>query len=206
MKIQPLWESLTSFKKDQNSEIRTHLRRVFDHVSPKGIAQIQSYCHIRHYNQEEHIFRINEPGVSMYVILRGKVRIYRQEPDGEEHILVEHTSGDSFGEIALVEDLPRTASARAVEECDLLAFSRSDLELINIRKQELSSELYHNISRFLAQRLVRTNEYLDELASERDRLRNRERESTSSHKSEGSSIAVESLQVKLKRVPGPRGE
>jgi ATP-binding cassette subfamily B protein len=69
------------------------------------------------------LFHVGDPGDAFYVIARGRVRIDVPLIDRNvERVLSE---GDSFGEIALLSDAPRTASARAVTPCTLLLLPRA---------------------------------------------------------------------------------
>jgi CRP/FNR family transcriptional regulator, cyclic AMP receptor protein len=78
------------------------------------------------------IFREGEPGMKMFIIQKGKVKICRKI-GGKEYIISVLDKGDFFGEMAIVMGNPRTASAIAVAEVDLLSFDRDGFESM-IRK------------------------------------------------------------------------
>lgn len=69
------------------------------------------------------LFRENDEGDLMYIIQEGNVRISKQI-DGKEHILAVLGKGDFFGEMAIVNRSPRTATATAVGTVHLLSFNR----------------------------------------------------------------------------------
>jgi len=56
--------------------------------------------------------------------VRGKVSVFRTEPSGEEHPLAVLEDGDHFGEIALMERIPRTASVHTLTDCVFLTLQR----------------------------------------------------------------------------------
>ena len=74
-------------------------------------------------------------------------------------------SGDFLGELALLEDMPRSASARATSYSRLLGFFRPDLTSLISRKPRLANIVLMNIARLLGRRLIRTNEQLEMLIS-----------------------------------------
>lgn len=67
----------------------------------------------------EVIFRQGYPGDHAYIIQSGEVEIYHEEPDGSVQQLALLGAGEMFGELALMDDAPRSASARAKTDCSL---------------------------------------------------------------------------------------
>lgn len=84
----------------------------------------------------EVIFREGQPGDRMYVVLDGRVRISKQIPGSGEEALAFLERGDYFGEMALIDDEPRSADARAHEGgAVVLAISRDVLKgILSIEK------------------------------------------------------------------------
>lgn len=76
------------------------------------------------------IIRENELGESLFVILGGKVEVLKENEAGEPRCVATLGRGDVFGEIALLDHVPRTASSRAVETTDLLTLSKADFERV----------------------------------------------------------------------------
>ncbi len=89
---------------------------LFENVNARDLYYIAQICEDVTLKAGDVLFEEGEPGDTMYIIARGEVEIYQ----GEHKIAVSRT-GDPIGEIALLDDKPRTASARAVTETDLLA-------------------------------------------------------------------------------------
>lgn len=80
-----------------------------------------------HFTNGQVIFRQGARGDSAYTVRSGKVRIFR-ESDGSETTLATLGVGDFFGEMALLQDMPRSASAEAVGDVDLEVISREGFE------------------------------------------------------------------------------
>jgi CRP/FNR family cyclic AMP-dependent transcriptional regulator len=72
------------------------------------------------------LFRQGDAGNALFLIEEGQISIYITDEDGKEVTLAELARGDFFGEMALIEGKPRTASARASENARLLSLARDD--------------------------------------------------------------------------------
>lgn len=164
-----LWESLRFFQKAPDIEIleKLHTCPVFGRIPDRGLRIVRDRCHMRHYKENEHIFRTGEPGVGMYIILEGSVEIYRNEGHFRRQFAILE-QGDFFGEIALLEGLPRTASARARGYCRIMGFFRPDLESLFARKPRLASIILMNMARLTARRLINTNQALEDCQRKHD--------------------------------------
>lgn len=75
----------------------------------------------------ETIFRSEDPGESMMVVLSGRVKISNVSAEGKEAILNFIDPGQVFGEIALLDGRPRTADATALEPTELFVLRRREL-------------------------------------------------------------------------------
>ena len=73
----------------------------------------------------EQVFRENEEGSRAYIVDSGNVRISRSGPDGAELTLTTLERGDLFGELALIDAKPRSATAHAVTDVELITLERS---------------------------------------------------------------------------------
>jgi CRP-like cAMP-binding protein len=72
------------------------------------------------YKQGDVLFREGDEGEEMFIIQSGRVAIKKRVKDGSEAVLATLEKGDFFGEMALLERLPRSATAEVVEEGDLI--------------------------------------------------------------------------------------
>jgi CRP/FNR family cyclic AMP-dependent transcriptional regulator len=75
----------------------------------------------------EIIFRENEPGQDMYIIQKGSVKITKKVRNIEKTLVV-LGRGEFFGEMSILNDKPRSASALTAEECELLVIDRRTFE------------------------------------------------------------------------------
>ena len=157
----PLWSNLFRNWNSQESEKVTALRQVpvFDGLSDKELDEIEKLTHERKYQAEEHIFKDKAPAEGMFIIISGGVEIYL-ENDGSKNVLAELSDQDFFGEIALLDEEPRSAGAVATAPSILLGFFRPDLLSLMERNPALSSKILTNLGAVLAERLRKTNELL----------------------------------------------
>jgi CRP-like cAMP-binding protein len=79
----------------------------------------------RSYGRNELIFSQGDPGDGLYIVRTGHVSISRQNPDGDELIFGVYEPGEYFGELALFDREPRSASAAAIDDCSALFLARN---------------------------------------------------------------------------------
>src|SRR5262245_45112300 len=103
----------------------------------------------------EYVFREGELGTEMYIINEGKVEIINQGGD-EEQVLAVLEKGDFFGEMSVLEDLPRAASARAATDVRLLPINGSTFDQLLQGNPEIAVRMMRKLSR----RLRETDEML----------------------------------------------
>lgn len=71
------------------------------------------------------LFRKGDPGDALYGVMAGRLRIHANAVDGRDALLNIMGPGDVFGEIALIDGLPRTADATAIDEVELVMLRRA---------------------------------------------------------------------------------
>lgn len=76
------------------------------------------------------VIRERDSGDSMFLVYRGKVEVLKEDESGRERPLATLTRGDAFGEIALLDKVPRTSSVKVIEKTALLVLERADFERI----------------------------------------------------------------------------
>jgi CRP/FNR family transcriptional regulator, cyclic AMP receptor protein len=97
---------------------------LFRNASPAIIDGLIRFATVRRVRANEEIFTKGDSGQSLQGVLSGRICIYTISPENEEVFLNILEPGEIFGEIALMDGGPRTASARAMTEADLLQIHR----------------------------------------------------------------------------------
>lgn len=80
--------------------------------------------------QDEVLFEEGEPGDAFYIVFSGAVQILKTRPDGSEEKLAVRRAGEGFGEMALLNDAPRSATARAQETTQLVTVPREEFQTL----------------------------------------------------------------------------
>jgi CRP-like cAMP-binding protein len=131
----------------------SHLRRVVD----IGVEE--------EYKYNAKVFSEGDAGDKFYLILDGAIRISRFVPGMGEEALAVLRSGAYFGEMSLIDDAPRSATALAHEKTRLFVVGRTDLEDLLFVDRDLAYELLWNFVRTLSRRLRATNDKMTFLAT-----------------------------------------
>ena len=97
---------------------------IFVDLADSELKELTRVCHIKTFKKDEVVFLEKESAEFFYVVLGGKVKITIQGGDGKEVILSWLTDGDFFGEMALLDEEPRSATVVAAEKVDLLTLRR----------------------------------------------------------------------------------
>lgn len=100
----------------------------------------------------------------MYLILSGAVRISREVSGMGEEALAVLRPGNYFGEMALIDDSPRSADAKAHETSEVFVIRKEDLEDLLFVDRDLAYDLLWNFVRTLSGRLRQTNDKMTFLA------------------------------------------
>jgi CRP/FNR family transcriptional regulator, cyclic AMP receptor protein len=134
---------------------------LFAGLNAHDLAVVSERVRQRRYREGDRIFHKDDPGVALYVILSGRVRIHNETPDGADMIITVLTAGDFFGELAVIDGGERSAAATTVEATELLMLTREDLHDIIHRHARIGLNLLVT----LAGRLRRTTEALQAIST-----------------------------------------
>lgn len=134
--------------------------RLFRDLPEPAIDQLAALAIRKSCRRGTRIFAQGAPGDSLLGLISGQVRISANTPAGKEVFLNILESGDSFGEIAVLDGSPRTASAEALMDTELFAIRRSDLLALIEKEPKLATHLIA----LLCKRLRWTSELIEEAA------------------------------------------
>jgi CRP/FNR family transcriptional regulator, cyclic AMP receptor protein len=131
---------------------------LFAELPPVQVAELARLAQRRTYRRGETIFHKGDPGTSLYLITSGQVKIVLPSETGEEAVIAVLMAGDLFGELALFDSLPRSATMVTVENTEVLLLRRDDfLGLVN-HNPEIAIALLSVLSR----RLRATDEMIED--------------------------------------------
>ena len=131
---------------------------LFEGLTQGQLAKLAQIGHSRTYPAGAFLFREGETGQEMFVIAEGKVRISKSVPGIGEEALAILEPGQYFGEMAVIEDSPRSADAIAHVSCSVWVIERSRLDQLMFTDKDLAYVLLWTFVRTLSERLRETNE------------------------------------------------
>jgi len=132
------------------------LRKVplFSDLSEGDLASFGEVTREREYPKNSVILFEDDPGDSLYIVSSGQVKVVLIGEDGREVILSVLGDGDFFGEMALIDDEPRSAHVIAMKDSQLLVLRRDDFQAQVATHPQIALKLL----RVLVQRLRRADE------------------------------------------------
>ncbi len=129
----------------------------FESLKEKQLKKLASYLHERRYEENEYLFEVNHPGAALFIIMRGEVAVELPDDHGEVTQFAVIKAGEFLGEMALSDESPRSASARALRPTTTLALFRGDLNQLAQVEPEIACEIYKTLSWIIGERLKATN-------------------------------------------------
>ena len=158
-----LWETLERWKRSSPELDRIQFLKTvpfFNELSHRQLKTVSDIVFERNYETDELIFEEGQPGAALFLILDGKVVV---EVRRENHTttLAILDKGAFFGEMALLNEAPRSANARSLERTYTLALYRNDLSRLIQREPQTACQIYRALASIIGDRLRSTNELMD---------------------------------------------
>jgi CRP/FNR family transcriptional regulator, cyclic AMP receptor protein len=115
---------------------------------------------LREYSRDDIIFRQGDESREIYIVLKGKVRIFRISPSGNETSITIFSTYDIIGEQAAISNRPRNASAKAIDAVSLLTMSHERF----LQHLKDTPGLALNLARLLSQKIDWTASFAESIA------------------------------------------
>jgi len=163
--IDALWGNIFRRQEKKEQQILDVLRAVpiFQGLSTRELQTVQKLVYIRHYADGETIFSTGDPSLGMYIITTGAVHILREFPGAQPKLIAALTAGEFFGEMGLIDDSPRSASAVAHGDTEAIGFFKPELLDASSRQPELGLKIFLGVAKTLSTRLRLTLQILYEI-------------------------------------------
>ncbi len=136
---------------------------LFADLTTAELVGLASLMRPRPYAKDEVIYLRGDPGTAFYVIASGKVKIALTSPDGKELILRRLGPGGFHGELALLDDEPRSADAVATDAGVLLVLQRDAFRQFLSEHPDIATKLLGTVSQYLRRNaeLIQDATFLD---------------------------------------------
>ena len=129
---------------------------IFDGLTPEEVEYILHHGQQLYFREGQTIFHQGQLGSNLFVVLSGKIMIYEHnEPIAKLHV------GDAFGEMAVLNQRPRSATAAALTE--VRVFTLRESEINDILEKRVAVRVLLNIIHMLSERLEQANTNVAEL-------------------------------------------
>src|SRR3982750_1838458 len=110
---------------------------IFEPLSPEEIENLNGQLPDRHLQQGEMLYTPQQRSERLFMLQKGKIRIFRTTPDGRELTLAIVEAGTLFGEMSLTGQQLQGAYTQAIEPSEVSTMAREDLERLVLQKPEV---------------------------------------------------------------------
>jgi CRP-like cAMP-binding protein len=133
---------------------------LFADLPEEALARLVDDFRLREYTRDEYIFRQGDSSRELYVVMHGKIRVFKISPSGAETTLVLFTNHQIVGEFATLDGQPRSATAQAMEPTALLAMTQEKF----LQHMREIPDLAINMTRLLTEKIRWTATYAETIA------------------------------------------
>jgi sulfate permease, SulP family len=129
-------------------------------LSADDVAMVERRLTHHHVEPARVLFREGDPGDTLYLLTRGAIQISIDVGDGRRHRIVTMSAGALFGEAAMLDGRPRSATAVAVEASSFYMLTGPVLDELIASNPQIATTLLRNLARDLSQRLRETDKII----------------------------------------------
>lgn len=131
---------------------------LFQELSMAELVEVLKICRRESFPKDKILFQEGDPGDKCYIIEEGEVRISKYVPGAGEEALAVLKTGSYFGEMALIDGSPRSATVTAHTDLTCLVVGKADLDQLLAENKDLGNKILTVFCRTLSKRLRDTNE------------------------------------------------
>ncbi len=154
-----MFKLLRKFLTDQNFLQKKEFLRsleLFKEIRDKDLGHLVSALHSRVYKEGEVVFLEGDVGRALFILESGRVELTKKENGGKPKRIFTLEQGDFFGEMALLEQLPRTASAIAVDRAYVHLLYKAKLETLLHYHPRIGVIIMTHLAQLMSARLRHT--------------------------------------------------
>ncbi|MBN1572811.1 MAG: cyclic nucleotide-binding domain-containing protein [Deltaproteobacteria bacterium] len=126
---------------------------LFQDLNDKELDTVSKLLMIENYPKDHVLFRRGDRGDKLYIISKGAVRISLEIENKKEEALAVLNAGEHFGEMALVDDAPRSADVIIHEDAELLVLSKENFKEISLNHRDIAYKMFWVLLKTISSRL-----------------------------------------------------
>lgn len=126
---------------------------LFQGISAQDIDFVTEHLNFTSYAAEQIICSEGEIGKEFFIILAGKVSVFKTDQKEKDCEIVKLDAGESFGEMSLIDEMARSASVSAVENTKVAVLTREALASMRQENLEVYSQILFNLAKEFSSRL-----------------------------------------------------
>lgn len=131
--------------------------QLFENLSLYDLESLSEVIQIKEFPENKIIFNQNDEADGLWIIAQGVLKIFLTTPEDKEIELSQLVDYNYFGEMALIQNIKRTASVKTVTACRLYFLSKENFEKLLRKNLKTTNKILYNIARMLSRRLQESN-------------------------------------------------
>ena len=140
-------------------------------LGKRELKTISKFAYERTFEANEFVFQTGQPGAAMFIIKEGEVKIVKENSEEEYIEIIKLSTGDIFGELALLDNSPRSAGALVSKPTIAIAIFREDLNKLLETHPEIGGKIMMHLAIITGKRLKDTTNQVVEMENEITLLR-----------------------------------
>jgi len=133
---------------------------LFKDIPDRELGLVAQALFEKTYQEGEGLFEEGDIGRALFIVERGSIELTKKGKDGRPQQLAVCQPGDFFGEMALLEELPRSATARALEASDVFLLYKAKLDALLLTRPRAAVPVLRRLAQLLSARLRVASEKL----------------------------------------------
>ncbi len=135
---------------------------IFNHLENEQLAEVMEMVYSATYKKGEFLYHAGDSAETLYIVSKGKIRIYRISESGKEQLVRILTPGSYTGELALFKDTVHEAFAQTMEDSQVCMIKRSDLQTLLYKFPAISLKILTEFSNRLDESEKQTTRFATE--------------------------------------------
>jgi CRP/FNR family cyclic AMP-dependent transcriptional regulator len=135
---------------------------IFSRLKGEELSSVEQYMKILDVIPGEIVFEEGDRGDYVCFVVEGSLEVEKKTESGESIVISSLSRGRSIGEMAIIDDLPRSATVKAKDKSTLLTLSREDFDYLLAKHPDIGVKILKGLARLLSMNLRKTSNRLAE--------------------------------------------